>query len=163
MSSGGSERERNAVRADERRSARSKVFVAATIECGNARFPVRVINLSIHGVLVAGEATSPDEEAVTLRCGGLKAAGWIARVRPQHIAINFEAPIKPRTVARKMDGGSDLITRDTRKLDFRRPGFRGNQMTAEERQIVEAWQREQEDLGSEGSPSRDRPDKSGGN
>jgi hypothetical protein len=40
-----------------------------------------------------------------------------------------------------------MVTRDTRNLDFRRPGFRGNQMSDEEREIVAKWVREQDKSG----------------
>lgn len=136
-------------RADERRSARSKVLLRAAIERDDARFPVRVINFSAHGALVAGEAMPSEDEAATLRCGGWHATGWIVWVRDPHAAVNFDAPIKPHAVARKIGAEANLITKDNRKLDYRGPGFRDNQMSAEERQIVEAWHRAQREADRE--------------
>jgi len=47
------------------------------------------------------------------------------------------------------------IIKDTRELDFRRPGFKGNQMTDEERKIVEEWNRPQPKPSVEDGPSSD--------
>jgi hypothetical protein len=131
--------------ADERRSARQSVLLAATIECGGAQLPVRVVNFSAHGALVQGDAVPEQDQAVTLRCSGLEAAGWMAWVRPPFAAINFDAPVRPPAIAQSA-GTAAMVTRDTRRRDFRRPGFRGDQMSAEEREIVEQWAREQEAL-----------------
>ena len=137
------------IRTNERRSARSKVLLNGALERDDTRFPVRVINLSKHGALVTGKAMPSEDEAVTLRCGDWHAGGSIVWVRASHAAISFDTPIQPQAVARKVGARANLITKDTRKLDFRRPGFRGNQMSAEERQIVEAWLQEQLDLDRE--------------
>lgn len=131
--------------ADERRSDRSSVLLAATIECDGARLPVRVVNLSAHGALVQGDAVPGQDQAVTFRCSGLEAAGWMAWVKPPFAGINFDAPVQPPALAQGA-GTAAMVTKDTRRRDFRRPGFRGNQMSAEEREIVEQWAREQEAL-----------------
>lgn len=130
-------------RAEGRRSARAKVLLAAELECDGARTPVRVANLSAHGALVLGAPPLPEDKPLIFRCSGLAAGGWMAWVRPPYAGINFHEPVEPADLLPKARSGANLVTRDTRKLDFRRPGFRGNQMNEEERQIVEAWRREQ--------------------
>jgi hypothetical protein len=131
--------------ADERRSDRSSVLLAATIECDGARLAVRVVNLSAHGALVQGDAVPGQDEAVTFRCSGLEVAGWMAWVKPPFAGINFDAPVHLPAIVQGA-GTAAMVTRDTRRRDFRRPGFRGDQMSAEEREIVEQWTREQEAL-----------------
>jgi hypothetical protein len=118
-------------------------MLAATIEFGEARLPVRVVNLSAHGALVQGDELPPDDVAVTFRCGGLDVAGWMAWVRPPLGGINFDLKVNPN-VALQSVSAAHVVSRDTRPQDFRRPGFRGNQLTAEERRIVESWAREQD-------------------
>jgi len=116
--------------------------MTGTIECDGLRVTVRVINLSEHGVLISGDILPPEDMQVTFRCSGVDTLGWMAWVRPPNAGINFDEPVKLQTAASKPPTAG-LIIKDTRKVDFRRPGFRGDQLTAEERAIVEAWQREQ--------------------
>lgn len=129
-------------RADERRSARSSVLMKASIECEGIRIPVRVVNLSVHGALVLGDDMPAEDAPVTFRCSGLVTKGWMAWSQSPQGGINFDVPIKPNAALLNR-GGADLIVKDTRKLDFRRPGFRGNQLTEEERIILEEWKREE--------------------
>lgn len=130
-------------RGEERRSARAKVLLTAVIECDGVRVPVRVVNLSANGALVACDEPPSENTRVKFRTGMRTAEGWTAWVRPPHAGINFDEPIEPGEFLPKSLRTADLITRDTRDLDFRRPGFRGNQMTEEERRIVEEWNRKQ--------------------
>lgn len=130
---------------DERRSARSTVLLAAMIECDGRQLPVRVINLSAHGALVHGDELPDSDEEVTFRCSEVTAKGWMAWVQPPLAGINFDEPIQPDGTWIKPQSGAHMVTPDTRKLDFRRPGFRGNQMSDEEREIVAKWLREQQE------------------
>jgi hypothetical protein len=118
-------------------------MLAAMIEAGEARLPVRVVNLSAHGALVQAEDLPGDEAPVTFRCGGLEVRGWIAWVRPPLGGISFDLRVDPDAALQSVRTAHTVI-RDTRSRDFRRPGFRGNQLTEEERRIVEKWAREQE-------------------
>jgi hypothetical protein len=45
--------------ADERRSGRANVMLAAALELEGVRIPVRVANLSSHGALILGTALPP--------------------------------------------------------------------------------------------------------
>jgi len=119
------------------------VLLTAAVECGSSCIRVRVVNLSAHGALVACDVRPPADKPVIFRCNGLSAKGSIAWVDHLHAAIDFDAPIKPKAFLPKALLTAHLITRDTRELDFRRPGFRGNQMSDEERRIVENWKRTQ--------------------
>ena len=119
------------------------MLLTAALECGSSHIRVRVINLSAHGALVACDARPPEDEPVIFRCNGVSVRGSIAWVDDPHAGIDFDAPINPNEFLPKALHAAHLITRDTRELDFRRPGFRGNQMSDEERQIVEDWNRTQ--------------------
>jgi hypothetical protein len=128
---------------DERRSARVKVLLSATIECDGRVIPAKVVNLSANGVLVTSDWIPPEEKPLIFRCGGRETAGWLAWVHPPHVAINFDKPIDPNAFLPKTFDTTKLITRDARNIDFRRPGFRGDQMSDEEKLIVKRWMREQ--------------------
>jgi hypothetical protein len=124
---------------DERRSARANVLLGGTIDCGGTRVKVRVGNLSAHGALLIGNKLPPEATAVTFRCNGATISGWVAWVRGTCVGIDFDEAIDPQDVLRNHANPHLAITRDTRTIDFRRPGFRGNQLTLEERRIVEDW------------------------
>jgi hypothetical protein len=129
--------------ADERRSARSTVLLTAEIECAGERMSVRVINLSSHGALVQGDALPDTESNVTFHCNDAASRGWMAWVQPPHAGISFDEPIKLSALRVKPKGGAEMVIRDIREVDFRRPGFRGTQMSTEERAVVDKWLSEQ--------------------
>lgn len=125
--------------ADEWRSVRANVLLVGTIESQGTRIRVRVGNLSAHGALVIGDVAAADGAEVTFRCNGVTVQGWMVWVQAPYAGINFGHPIEPEDLLRNDPLPQHMITRDTRTLDHRRPGFRGNQMTDEERKIVEEW------------------------
>lgn len=138
---------------DERRSERANVILAATIEHRGARIPVRVSNLSQHGVLVVGDRIPPGETQVTFHCNGASVQSWVAWSRGGRAGIQFGIPIQPDALAQREAVPRVAIVKDTREVDFRRPGFRGNQMTEEERKIVEEWNRPEPKRPEEEPPS----------
>jgi len=128
---------------DERRSARANVILTAMIEHRGARIPVRVSNLSEHGVLVVGDRLPTGETQIVFHCNGASVQSWVAWSRDGRAGIEFGIPVPPDALTQRGDTvpRAPAIIKDTRELDFRRPGFRGNQMTDEERKIVEEWNR----------------------
>lgn len=126
---------------DERRSTRANVLLRAVVEWQSGRTPVRIGNLSAHGALVIGEGLPDRDTDVSLRCHGIIIPGWIMWIGPGRAGIQFEQPIKPESLAYRKLENKILITPDMRTLDFRRPGFRGNQMTDDERKVIEEWNR----------------------
>jgi hypothetical protein len=129
--------------ADERRSTRANVLLTAAIECGGVRIPVRVSNLSAHGALVLSDAVLEEGASVIYRCNGMQIEGWIAWVRPPHAGIQFGEPIPHQDLLRSAPVPHQMIIKDSRKLDHRRPGFRGKQLTADEKRILEEWRASQ--------------------
>ena len=109
------------------------------IECGRARIPVRVSNLSAHGALVIGEAIPSAESRVVFRCNGLAVEGLVAWAKDPLAGIQFDELIQPGQLLRSGSLHSQAVVRDTRQLDLRRPGFRGNQLSQEEREWLENW------------------------
>jgi len=129
--------------ADERRSDRANVILTAMIDDGRSQIPVRVSDLSSHGALVIGKGLPAEETSVSFRCGGASVQSWVAWSRAGRAGIQFGTPVQPDALTQREVGPHIAITKDTRARDFRRPGFRGNQMTDEERKIVQEWNRPQ--------------------
>ena len=140
---------------DERRSARANVILTATVEGGGARIPVRIANLSEHGALVIGDRLPARETQVTFHCNGASVQCWVAWSQGDRAGIQFGTPVQPNALTQRDSAPRIAITKDTRELDFRRPGFRGNQMTDEERKIVEEWNRPQPKRSDTDEPSSD--------
>ena len=126
-----------------RKSARANVLLTATIEDCGLSMPVRVGNLSAHGALVIGEALPPREAVVTFRCNEVAVAGMIAWTARGRAGIEFATPIDLSLLARKPPPPPPAIAtvKDRREVSYKRPGFRGNQLSEEERRIVEDFHR----------------------
>lgn len=120
-----------------RRSARSKVMLAATLDYGGGCARVRVLDLSSQGALVAGEEIPAVDTDVTLQCGTQSVAGSIAWVRGQKAGVEFRKSVNRHLFAPTRDPANHIVVEDARKLHFRRPGFRGNQLTVEERYFLD--------------------------
>lgn len=137
---------------DDRRSPRVNVIMMADVEFGKARILVRISNLSAHGALVIGDGLPPCDTQVIFRCNDASIEGWVMWVGPGRAGIQFSEPVSPEAFGQKAQREQTIITRDERSLDYRRPGFRGNQLSAEERRIVEEWNRLQSDPHRSGRP-----------
>lgn len=128
---------------DNRRSPRANVLLVGEIESGKARIPVRVSNLSPNGALVIARAIPNADARVVFHCNGLAVHGWVAWAKSPQAGIQFDELIQPEELLRTRSFHPPTVTRDTRQLDFRRPGFRGNQLTQEERELLEDWRASQ--------------------
>ena len=124
---------------DERRSARANVILTGMIEHSNSRIPVRIRDLSDHGAQVIGDKLPAADTQITLRCNGQAVEGWVAWSQGERAGIEFGRPTPPDVLTKRERRPSLGITKDTRDVGFRRPGFRGNQLSEEERRILEEW------------------------
>lgn len=127
---------------DERRSERANVLLTAVLESLGVCSDVRVGNLSAHGALIIGRSLPSEDAEVTFRCNGVEIQGCLAWVRVPFAGIDFNEPVQPQQLLRGRFTASAVITRDTRVLNPRRPGFRGNQLTDAERRLVDDWSRQ---------------------
>lgn len=117
---------------DERRSYRLKVMLAATLKHDASQVRVRIVDLSRHGALITGEFLPAIESCVTLQCGSKAVSGHVTWKIGNQAGINFSHEVNHQGFASKAGTSGDFVVKDTRKVDFRRPGFRGNQLTPEE-------------------------------
>jgi hypothetical protein len=111
----------------------------AAVELEGVRIPVRVANLSAHGALVIGDGLPAAECEVSFKCHGVTIQSLVAWVRDRRAGIQFVDRIDHERLLRNAPLLHPAITKDTRKLDFRRPGFRGNQLSDDEKKVVEEW------------------------
>lgn len=117
-----------------RRSRRSNVLLAATIETGAAALPVKLRNLSAFGALVIGDALPEEGAPVTFIRKDLRVAGRLAWVRGDHAGIAFDQELEPQDVLRH-------IPKPVRKpaADHKRPGLGARPLTPAEEKFIEQW------------------------
>ena len=126
---------------DERRSTRTNVLLSAVVEVEGANIPVRVRNLSAHGVLVKASGLAAGDTRIVFRCNGVAIPGWIVWADENDAGIQFGEAVQPDRVVKKPPASATSIVQDTRSVNFRRPGFRGNLLTDEQREIIQEWMR----------------------
>ena len=124
---------------DERRSDRANVILTAVIEHSQDRIPVRIRNLSEHGALVVGDGLPAADTDITFRCNGQAVEGWVVWSQGERAGIMFGKPTRLDALTKREQRQGIEITKDTREISVRRPGFRGNQLSDEEHKIVEEW------------------------
>lgn len=117
-----------------RRSRRSNVLMAASIEASGTSTPVRLKNLSSEGALVEGETLPIEGSSVLFRKKELRLPGTVAWVKGNRAGIAFDKVLDPDTVLRHIPE-----PRPRARLNFRRPGLTSPPLSAEERKFAEAW------------------------
>ena len=117
-----------------RRSRRSHVLMAATIEADGVAVPVKLRNLSTEGALVEGDHLPTVGSAVVFRKNELTLPGRVAWVTGRRAGIAFDAMLDPEAVLRHVPRNKPLP-----KLDFRRPRIKANDLSPGERQIAKDW------------------------
>jgi hypothetical protein len=117
-----------------RRSRRSPVFLAATIEVAGVPEPVKLRNLSEEGALIEGDRLPPEGSTSCFERKDLRVTSRIVWVQGRYAGVAFDHPLKPEEVLRNVPK-----PRPTAKLDFRRPGLVSRPLTPEERKMIEIW------------------------
>ena len=117
-----------------RRSRRSHVLMAASIEAAGVTVPVKLRNLSTEGALVEGDRLPSVGSEVLFRKNELNLAGRVAWVTGSRAGIAFDAMLDPDAVMRHVPS-----PRPQAKLDFRRPRIKAGELSLGERKIAEDW------------------------
>lgn len=113
-------------------------MLTAIIKSELGEVQVRIDDISAHGARVFSEALFPVDTPVTFQCKTLAVEGFVAWVDGPLAGIGFGAPIEPQMALRTV-----TPSRPTTLGDFRRPGFRGQSLTDDERRRLEEWARPQ--------------------
>ncbi len=116
-----------------RKTRRSNVLMAASLELSGTSLPVKLRNLSAEGALVEGDKLPVDGAAILFRKGDLSVPGRVAWAKTRHAGISFDRKLDPEQVLRHVP-----VPRPRVKPDFRRPGLK-SALSEEERRYGEQW------------------------
>ena len=117
-----------------RRSRRSHVLMAASIEAAGVAVPVKLRNLSSEGALIEGDRLPSVGREVLFRKNELHLSGQVAWITGNRAGVAFDAMLDPEAVMRHVPR-----PRPRAKLDFRRPALKSAELSAGERKIAEDW------------------------
>ena len=119
-----------------RRSRRSPVLLAASVELGGAVHGVKLRNLSSDGALVEGAEGLPESASVYFCRKDLRVRARIAWVQGRHAGIAFEKPLDAAEVLRH------IPRREAKPMPpelFTRPALTRHQLTPTERRWIQDW------------------------
>lgn len=120
--------------AQNRKSRRSNVLMAASLELSGTSLPVRLRNLSVEGALVEGDKLPVEGASIMFRKGDLSVPGHVAWAKTRHAGISFDIKLAPEQVLRHVPAPRARV-----KPDFRRPGLKSGNLTEQERAFGERW------------------------
>lgn len=117
-----------------RRSRRSSVLLAATLEVRGETLQVKLRNLSADGALIEGEKLPIEGTEVTFRRKELVEQGEIVWVHGKHAGVAFRQKLQPEEVLRHVPP-----PRPKMQKEFRRPGLACRELTPQERKLLDSW------------------------
>jgi hypothetical protein len=117
-----------------RRSRRSNVLLAASIEAFGRVIPVKLRNLSTEGALIEGKNLPLEGAKVFFRRNELSVESQVAWVHGDHAGVAFTRTIPPEDVLRNIPS-----PRYRAPPKFGRPGFAHRELTAQERRLAQSW------------------------
>ena len=117
-----------------RRSQRSNVLLAASIEQSGASLPVKLRNLSTEGALIEGDDLPVEGSEVLFRRNELSVTSRVAWVHGNHAGVAFRRPIAQEDVLRNIPKPRYRV-----QPDYRRPALASKLLTADERRLAESW------------------------
>jgi hypothetical protein len=120
--------------AQNRRSRRANVLLAATIEAARGELSVRLRNLSSDGALIEADELPEKGEQILFRRNDIAVAGRVAWVLDGHAGLSFDSKLDPEVVLRNVPAKKTRI-----ELKFRRPGVTARTLSREEQQFIKLW------------------------
>ena len=117
-----------------RRSRRSPVFLAASVEIAGAAEPVKLRNLSEEGALIEGDRLPLEGTTTFFQRNELRLKSRIVWVQGRFAGVAFARPLKSEEVLRHVPAPRQRVN-----PEFRRPGLACRPLTEEERKMVERW------------------------
>jgi hypothetical protein len=118
-----------------RRSRRSPVLLAATVEAGGKPVSVKLRNLSEEGALIEGEQLPPEGSSTFFERNELRLKSRVVWVHGRYAGVAFDDRLDPEQVLR------NVPTRKPKAqlTDFRRPGLACRPLSDYERRMLERW------------------------
>ena len=117
-----------------RRSRRSNVLLAASIEVSGATHPVKLRNLSTEGALIEGDRLPVEGSQVVFHRNELSVGSRIAWVHGKQAGVAFHTPIHQEDVLRNIPK-----PRYRSQPNYKRPALASRELTAEERRLAASW------------------------
>ena len=117
-----------------RRSRRSPVLLAATVEVAGRPVPVKLRNLSEEGALVEADRLPVEGSTTLFRRNELCLTGKVVWVEGRYAGVAFEQPLKSEQVLRNVP-----TPKPRAAVPFKRPGFASRPLSDDERRMVEHW------------------------
>ena len=117
-----------------RRSRRSPVLLAASVEVAGVVTSVKLRNLSEEGALVEGEDLPVEGTMTFFERNDLRVKARVAWVHGPYAGLAFARPLQKEQVLRNIPS-----PRPKHRAEFRRPGLACRPLTADERKLVERW------------------------
>jgi hypothetical protein len=117
-----------------RKSRRSPVYLAATVEIAGAPQPVKLRNLSEEGALIEAERLPLEGATTFFERNELRLKSRVVWVEGRYAGIAFARPLRQEEVLRHVPQPRQLV-----HGDFRRPGLACRPLTAHERTMIEKW------------------------
>ena len=102
-----------------RKSRRSNVLMAASLELSGTSVSVKLRNLSAEGALVEGDKLPIEGASVLFRKGDLSMAGTVAWVKGRQAGVSFAQKLEPELLLRHVP-----VPRARVAPSFRRPGLK---------------------------------------
>ena len=101
-----------------RKSRRSNVLMAASLELSGTALPVKLRNLSADGALVEGDTLPVEGASIMFRKGDLSMAGTVAWVKGRQAGVSFAHKLNPDQLLRHVPAPRPRVA-----SNFRRPGL----------------------------------------
>ena len=117
-----------------RKSRRSPVYLAASVEIAGAPQPVKLRNLSEEGALIEGERLPLEGTTTFFERNELRLKSRVIWVQGRYAGIAFARTLRPEEVLRNVPQPRQIA-----RGDFRRPGLACRPLTAHERTMIEKW------------------------
>ena len=120
--------------AQNRRSRRSPVLLAASIEVDGAFVAVKLRNLSEEGALIEGDRLPTEGAQTFFRRNELGLKGRVVWVHGNYAGVAFDTPLNREEALRQIPRPKPKA-----QADFRRPGFTCRPLSTYDRQMLETW------------------------
>lgn len=117
-----------------RRSRRSPVLLAASVEVAGVSQPVKLRNLSEEGALIEGDNLPLEGTTTYFQRNDLRLKSHVVWAIGRYAGVAFNRPLKSEEVLRNVPKPKQRADRD-----FRRPGLACRPLTEDERKMVERW------------------------
>ena len=115
-----------------RKSRRSNVLMAASLELSGTSLPVKLRNLSADGALVDGDKLPVEGASVLFRKGDLSMPGNVAWVKGRQAGVSFAQKLNPEQLLRHVPVPKARVA-----PSFRRPGLK--KFTDNDKGFGDAW------------------------